>query len=100
MANKLYEENSIRDIANAIREKNGSSDTYTVAEMGDAVRSIESGGGVDTFWDIFQQNGERTNYLFGFAGEGWSDESLKIKYPIIIGTINSTAYEFSKMFYY
>lgn len=47
MANKLYEENSIRDIANAIREKNGSSDTYTVAEMGDAVRSIESGGGVD-----------------------------------------------------
>ena len=45
MADKLYEENSIRDIADAIREKNGTSDTYTVAEMGEAIRGIESGGG-------------------------------------------------------
>lgn len=40
MANKLYEESSIRDIAAAIREKNGSSNTYTVAQMGKAVREI------------------------------------------------------------
>ena len=45
MANKLYEESSISDIADAIREKNGSSNTYTVAQMGNAVRAIPSGGG-------------------------------------------------------
>ena len=45
MANKLYEENSIRDIAAAIREKNGTENTYNVSEMGDAVRAITTGGG-------------------------------------------------------
>ena len=41
--NKLYEEAHIQDIARAIREKNGSSDTYTVSQMGNAVREIQAG---------------------------------------------------------
>lgn len=45
MANKLYEENSIKDIAAAIREKNGTEKTYNVSEMGDAVRAITTGDG-------------------------------------------------------
>ena len=40
MAKKMYEENNIREIAVAIREKNGSSETYKVSEMAEAVRSI------------------------------------------------------------
>jgi hypothetical protein len=40
MANKLYEENSIKDIANAIRSINGETKTYKVAEMGEAIRKI------------------------------------------------------------
>ena len=40
--NKLYEEASIQDIADAIREKTGGTDTYTVAQMGDAIRGISS----------------------------------------------------------
>ncbi len=40
MANKLYEENSIADIADAIRSINGKKDTYTVSQMGDAIRSV------------------------------------------------------------
>lgn len=46
MANRLYNEDSIRDIASAIREKNGTANTYSVAEMGQAIRGIqtESGG--------------------------------------------------------
>lgn len=43
MANKLYEETSIQDIAKAIREKNGTSATYKVSEMGSAVRAITTG---------------------------------------------------------
>lgn len=37
---KLYEEASVQDIANAIREKTGASTKYKVAQMGDAVRGI------------------------------------------------------------
>lgn len=44
MANKLYEESNIQDIADAIREKNGSTDTYSVAQMGNMIRGITEGG--------------------------------------------------------
>lgn len=44
MSKKLYEENHIRAIANAIRAKNGSTSSYTVGEMAAAIESIPSGG--------------------------------------------------------
>lgn len=44
MSKKLYEESSIQDIANAIREKTGGTETYKVAQMGNAVRNIPAGG--------------------------------------------------------
>lgn len=47
MSKKLYEESSIQDIANAIREKNESTTTYKVAEMGAAVRDLPTSGGAD-----------------------------------------------------
>lgn len=37
---KLYDEASVRDIAEAIREKNGSTAGYKIAQMGAAVRAI------------------------------------------------------------
>lgn len=40
MSKKLYEESSIRDIANAIREKNGTTTKYKVAEMGATVTAL------------------------------------------------------------
>ena len=43
MAKKLYEEASVQDIAAAIREKTGGSETYKIAEMGNAVRGITTG---------------------------------------------------------
>lgn len=44
MSKKLYEENNIQAIADAIREKNGSTDTYKVSEMAEAIENIPSGG--------------------------------------------------------
>ena len=41
--NKLYEETDIQNIANAIREKAGTTDTFKVSEMADAISNIESG---------------------------------------------------------
>lgn len=43
MANKLYEESSVQDIANAIRSKNGSTNKYKIAEMGGAVMELPIG---------------------------------------------------------
>ena len=40
MAKKLYEEASVQDIADAIREKTGGEETYKIAQMGNAVRGI------------------------------------------------------------
>lgn len=47
MANVLVNDASLADIAEAIREKNGTEETYKPAEMGDAVRAIQSGGNGD-----------------------------------------------------
>lgn len=47
MAKKLYEESSIKDIANAIREKNGTTTKYKVAEMGAAVRALSGSEAVE-----------------------------------------------------
>lgn len=47
MANKLYEEQSVQNIANAIRTKNGLSTTYKIAEMAQAILDIPTGGGTN-----------------------------------------------------
>jgi len=51
MANKLYDETSIQNIANAIRSKNGSSDSYTVGQMAQAITDLPTGGESDITWD-------------------------------------------------
>lgn len=40
--NKLYEETDIQNIANAIREKAGTTDTFKVSEMADAISEIKA----------------------------------------------------------
>lgn len=47
MANKLYNDTSVKAIADAIRAKNGKTDTYTVAEMAGAINDIPTGSGVE-----------------------------------------------------
>lgn len=47
MAKKLYEEASVQDIAAAIREKNGTTTKYKVAEMGAAVRALSGSEAVE-----------------------------------------------------
>ena len=45
MANVIINDTHLTNIANAIRDKNGSSDTYKPSEMANAIESIETGGG-------------------------------------------------------
>lgn len=44
MAMKLYSDTDVQAIANAIRSKNGSSDTYKISEMAQAITDLPSGG--------------------------------------------------------
>lgn len=56
---------------------------------------IEEGKQVqyDAFWDTHQQNGNRTDYSYAFAGEGWTDATFRPKYDI--KPINGSNYIFS-----
>lgn len=45
MGKKLYEETNIQNIANAIRAKNGSDETYITSEMAAAISAIQTGSG-------------------------------------------------------
>lgn len=47
MSKKLYEESSVQDIANAIREKNGGATKYKIAEMGAAVRALSGSEAIE-----------------------------------------------------
>lgn len=71
MAKKFYEEEDIRDIAVAIREKNGSTDTYKPSEMGDAVRAIEGGGSEvnidEVFYDLSVNWQSNFDGIFGYS---------------------------------
>ena len=40
---KLYEESCVQDIADAIRNKNGTANTYTIINMAVAINNIQSG---------------------------------------------------------
>ncbi len=47
------------------------------------------------FWESFQMNGERTSYIYGFAGDGWNKDTFYPKYDIIPNdNINQIFYQF------
>lgn len=50
MANKLYDENSVKAVADAIRAKNGSTEKYKLADMPQAIENIESSA-EGKYWD-------------------------------------------------
>lgn len=71
MAQKLYEESNIQAIADAIRTKNGTTNTYKTSEMAAAITAIESGGGdpIVTTEDLVL-NGDMS-YGFAYGRFDW-----------------------------
>ena len=44
----------------------------------------------NAFWDVVQENGNRTNYAFAFSADLWTPENFKPKYPIRpVGSANN-----------
>lgn len=68
MSKKLYEESSIQDIATAIREKNGTTTKYKVAEMGAAIRALSVSEAVIT--NIIDTIGISANTILGTGSGG------------------------------
>lgn len=60
------------------------SDTATTYDIMKSIGDIESGIESEDFWNIYQQNGNRTNYHYAFGGQGWTDETFKPKYNITV----------------
>lgn len=61
-----------------------------IKNLRNIISSLEgkaAGGGdsyYDTFWDAFQQNGERNYYRYAFANYGWNSDNFKPKYDIVL----------------
>lgn len=80
----------LRDIANYIRNRKGTTAEIKPVDMKSELESIptfEQGKQAehDRFWDTFQQNGNRTTYRYAFYSTGhkiWDDNLYKPKYPI------------------
>ena len=78
---------TLTGIADAIREKTGSTEPVIPEDMADKVGEVYEAGKAaewSKFCDDFQNNGNRYNYELAFGGEYWNDERLKkLKYPLM-----------------
>lgn len=95
MANKKYEETDIQAIADTIREKTGSEDSFKVRDMANGVNEVyEAGKEAEqrAFWETLQQGGARTNWQYAFTGAWWTDEIYNPIYPITIGSTNTNMF--------
>lgn len=91
MAEVLVQDSSLQDIADAIREKNGTETTYKPSEMGDAVRGISGGGGSGVPPEALVLTGD-CNYRFGYNGWNWFLEEYGDQ--ITTENIRNTSYMF------
>lgn len=74
--NGYIERQTLQDIADAIREKNGSSDTYKPNEMAEAIRGIEGGGEGFDLVNLGASEGyanEVNSELYLQIKEGWNE---------------------------
>ena len=80
-------------IADAIREKTEGTEPLTLDDMAASVQEVyDKGQGAgydegskseyDAFWDGFQDYGNRTSYVGGFYGDGWTAQTFRPKYDI------------------
>ena len=75
-------------IANAVRAKLGTEQTYTLSELSENVDTVYQKGKqtqTDAFWESAQKTSAgalRTDYSYAFAGAMWNDETYLPKYNI------------------
>lgn len=93
------DDKNYQNIAKEIRNHTQENETYTPAQMPEGIQKVyqkgyEEGEAVGyavghtdgfgygeeserrQFWDLYQQDGDRTDYSFAFAGAGWTEETF------------------------
>lgn len=73
MVRVLVEESSLQNIADAIRAKTGSSDTFKPSEMDEAIQAIESGGGFDDTVKTFSAVNSQVSAFLTEADSKYTD---------------------------
>ena len=86
MPKKVYEENKISAIAQAIRQKTGTDTTYTTSEMPSGINEVYQKGEeemLDSMWEALQGGGKRTDYTSSFFNfTKYTKKTFKPKYDI------------------
>lgn len=79
-------ESGLTAIADALRDKSGSTELLSfpdgMAEEAAAVYEAGKQAEYDAFWDMYQENGNRTDYRYAFAYTKWDDVTFNPKYPL------------------
>ena len=95
-----YQQEKFKEIADKIREKTGRTDKIKPSEFAELQNDVfEAGRNAESkwFWDLYQDNGARTDYSTAFAGPCWSNELFKPLYDIHVsysyGMFRSSAIE-------
>ena len=89
MAKKKYEEANIQAIADGIREKTGTNNTYDTSEMASGVNEVYEAGydkAMLNWWDCITKKGERISCIRTFAATNVGDiEGIeKMPYPLVL----------------
>jgi hypothetical protein len=86
MAKKVYEEEKISAIAQAIRQNTGTDNTYTTSEMPNGINEVYQKGEeamLDSMWEALQGGGTRTLYNASFFDNTtFTKKTFKPKYDI------------------
>lgn len=92
MSKVLINEQSLEDIADSIRAKNGTQDTYTPSEMSEAIDNIPSVTPADVLDEYFETQPE----TLGSSTNGWAAANYFKKLPMLIlpDTIRNAMYLF------
>lgn len=91
MSNVLVNENSLQDIASAIREKNGTETTYKPSEMGEAIRGLSSAEQLSEYMVTIREGFYNVNLP--------QNTELEIKVGTKLDNPPYTQYSFYQMFY-
>lgn len=92
-----YQQEKFKEIADAIREKTGTEEKILPTDFASMQQEVFDAGKkaeYDAFWDVFQQNGNLSNYNHAFYR--WFDECYKPKYPIKT-TLFTNGFAYSKI---
>lgn len=96
MAKYSIEDTTLTAIADKLREKTGNIEKITTVEMPDKIDEVFAAGEEsewERFWDVYQENGRKQSYPYGFYN--WKTGAYNPKYDIVFGENGSASYTFA-----